>query len=198
VATESPLVSDVVGRGLLHNRENGSRSPLLQVSELVVVAFESESSADERLLDATRLMARNLLRMSDAATAVKTRRGKLRVRQTTEISGRPSGRVDGWWGFLITLLIGGPVGAAHYGQAFDELYGNLDELGIESNFAAELSETLEPGHSALFVLIEEDDFDAMIFGQLDGVVFQTPFPERAATIINQAMRPGRGGETGGS
>ena len=49
---------------------------------------------------------------------------------------------SGWWGLLITLLVGGPMGDDHYGDAFRRYYGRLDELGIDDEFVTELRKIL--------------------------------------------------------
>ncbi|MCP4965875.1 MAG: hypothetical protein GY926_17670, partial [bacterium] len=53
------------------------------MNELVVVAFDDELKADEGLIAAMRRQMDGYLQMRDAAIAVKTKRGRLRVRQTT-------------------------------------------------------------------------------------------------------------------
>lgn len=160
------------------------------MNELVVVAFDDELKADEAFLAARRLESCGQLSMRDAAIAIKTRRGNLRVRETTEISTSRRPTADGWWGLLITLLVGGPMGASRYGPAFTDLYGHLDELGLDPEFASELSETLEPGHSAVFILVDGIDLRAYLgpLSQLGGRMLSTSLPGRSVETIHRRLR----------
>ena len=160
------------------------------MNELVVVAFDDELKADEALVRARRLESRGELSLRDAAVAIKTRRGHLRVRQTTEISTSRRETTNGWWGLFITLLVGGPMGARHYGAAFDDLYGRLDEVGLDPDFASELSETLEPGQSAMFMLVkstEPRDYERSL-RKLGGRVLATSVPDHSVETIRQSLR----------
>ncbi|MDH3681623.1 MAG: DUF1269 domain-containing protein [Acidimicrobiia bacterium] len=160
------------------------------MNELVVVAFDDELEADEGLLTARRLESCGELTMRDAAIAIKTRRGQLRVRQTTEISTSRRPPADGWWGLLITLLVGGPMAASRYGNAFNDLYGRLDELGLDPEFTSELSESLEPGQSAVFILVDGAELGAVLrpLCELGGRILSTSLPDDAVETIRQRLR----------
>ncbi|MCP5035914.1 MAG: DUF1269 domain-containing protein, partial [Actinomycetia bacterium] len=157
------------------------------------VAFDDELKADEGLIAAMRRQMDGYLQMRDAAIAVKTKRGRLRVRQTTEISTRRRQTDEGWWGLLITLLVGGPMGDNQYGEVFATMYGRLSQLGLDAMFTTELSETLEPGHSALCLLVYQRDLKPTLaeMGQLGGRVLHTPLAEHSVETIRERLRETR-------
>ena len=164
------------------------------MNELVVVAFADELKADEGLVTLRRRQKNGEIVIRDAAIALKTQRGKLEVRQTTEISTSRRRPPDGWWGLLIALLLGGAMGRNLYGDRFDSLYGRLSELGIDDEFVAELSETIEPGQSALFLLIREAHRDVAMekLQTLGGHVLSSPLPEDSVRAIRATDRSATG------
>ena len=160
------------------------------MNELVVVAFDDELKADEALVAVRRRQMRGEVDIRDTAIVLKTRRGRLEVRQTTEISTSHRKQPDGWWGLLIAVMLGGPMGRDRYGAGFSRLYGRLSELGIDDDFVTQVSELIEPGQSALFVLIDRENGDSAtaILRSLGGQVFSTPLPEGSVRRIVETMR----------
>jgi len=166
------------------------------MNELIVVIFDDDLRADEILLALVREHRAGELAIEDAAVAVKSTRGRLEIRQTTRI---PVGRRDvanGWWGLLISLLIGGPVGRTHYGVGFDGLYGRLGTVGIDDAFCHELSESVEPGNSALFALVSYQHVARTVrrLRRFDGCLMHTRLPESGARAIREVLR-GTGGSS---
>lgn len=163
------------------------------MNELVAIVFEDELDADEYLIAQARAHSVELARVVDSAVAIKTERGKLRVRQTTEISGHRQQVPDGWWGLLVGLMVGGPITATHFGEAYTALAGRLDELGIERSFIDGLSETMEPGRSVLFVLHRAAPRGPMGDdpGHPEGRVFRTMLSDSSICHIGDLLRKAR-------
>jgi uncharacterized membrane protein len=114
------------------------------MSTLVVVGYDEPYKAEEVRLKLRKLQSEHLLDLEDAVVAVKDEKGKVKLHQAVNLTadGAVSG---GFWGSLTGLIcLNAATGAAS---------GALTDVGINEHFMKELSATLRPGSSTLFVLV---------------------------------------------
>ncbi len=125
-------------------------------ADLWAFAFDSSLRAQEALLSAMRLVAREQLKLEDAAVVAKVR-GRVRITQTKDVS--PSqGAVGGAWiGILAGLLLGpgGPLVGGALGAAAGGLFAKLRDFGIDDDEMKRMGEELADGEAALFLLVED-------------------------------------------
>ena len=125
-------------------------------SDLWAFAFDSSLRAQEALLSAMRLVARQHLKLEDAAVVAKVR-GRVRITQTKDVS--PSqGAVGGAWiGILAGLFLGpgGPLVGGALGAAAGGLFAKLRDFGIDDDEMKRMGEELGDGEAALFLLVED-------------------------------------------
>ncbi|MFN2190592.1 MAG: DUF1269 domain-containing protein, partial [Candidatus Promineifilaceae bacterium] len=77
------------------------------MSDLFVLAFETESGASEMLETIGRLQKQELITLEDAAIVVRPENGKPKVKQAQSLVG--AGALGGaFWGMLIGLLFFAP------------------------------------------------------------------------------------------
>jgi uncharacterized membrane protein len=124
------------------------------MSELVVFAFDNESGAAQmrdKLVDLQKL---HLITLEDAAVVVRGQDGKAKVKQAVSLVG--AGALGGaFWGMLIGLLFWAPWLGLAIGAASGALGGALSDVGVDDKFIKEVGNTIEPGHSALFLLVRD-------------------------------------------
>jgi uncharacterized membrane protein len=85
---------------------------------------------------------------------VRNEKGRAKVKQAHSLVG--SGALGGaFWGMLIGLLFFAPWLGLVAGAASGALAGKLGDIGVDDTFIQEVSETVEPGTSALFLLARE-------------------------------------------
>jgi uncharacterized membrane protein len=124
------------------------------MSELVVFAFQNETGAAEMRDVLGRLQKEHLLALEDAAIAIRKENGKVKVKQAQNLVG--AGALGGaFWGRFIGLLFWMPWLGLAIGAASGALGGALSDVGVDDKFIKEVGNTIEPGHSALFLLIRE-------------------------------------------
>ena len=163
------------------------------MSDLVVFTYETEEKAADVLAEVATLKQENvqkaLIQIEDAAVAVKNADGKVKVTQTLEriIKG---GRLmsGGFWGLLIGFLFGGPLLGALLGVGINALFGRRIDIGINNEFIDDLSNQLEVGNSALFLLTNGTPVED-IAGALNkhgGTLLHTSFSQEASDILAQA------------
>ena len=68
----------------------------------------------------------------------------------------------GFWGALIGLLFLSPILGAAIGAGAGAVGGTLTDIGIDDNFMKDLASTLQPGSSALFVLVRKMTADKVL------------------------------------
>lgn len=62
-----------------------------------------------------------------------------------------------FWGLLIGLIFAAPWLGLALGAAAGGTVGALADHGVDDKFIKKVGETIEPGHSALFLLIHKTD-----------------------------------------
>jgi len=160
------------------------------MSELIVITYDTEQKGFEALEVAERLQRLEQVRLVDAAIAVKDQEGKVTIKQTLEQ--RKTGTAAAWggvWGLLLGLLFLTPVVLGVLGAILGAIIGRTQDLGIDNKFIQEVGDSLEPGDSALCMLVLEAPVDEVIdeLGKTGGTVFQTSLSEGAEEKLRQAL-----------
>jgi uncharacterized membrane protein len=124
------------------------------LSDLVVLAFDTETGAEQLRDDLIQLQKEHLIGLEDAAVAVRHQDGKVKIKQVTSLAG--SGALGGaFWGMLIGLIFFVPVFGLLVGAAAGALVGKSQDIGVDDKFIKEVGNTLQPGNSALFLLVNK-------------------------------------------
>jgi len=131
------------------------------MSDLIVVAYDNETQAEEVRLTLRKLQREYLIDLEDAVVAVKGLDGKVKLNQTVNLTalGAVSG---GFWGSLVGLLFLAPLVGAAVGAAAGAASGALTDVGINDKFMKELTASLKDGSSALFVLVRRATPDKVL------------------------------------
>jgi uncharacterized membrane protein len=144
------------------------------MSQMIVFAFKDETSAEQMRDELIGMQKTQLINLSDAAVVVRKEDGKVKVKQATSLVG--AGALGGaFWGMLIGLLFAAPWLGLAIGAASGALGGALADTGIDDNFIKQVGATIEPGHSALFLLVEQWTEDKVLdqLTKFDAQVLQT-------------------------
>ncbi len=144
------------------------------MSQMVVFAFKDEKGAEQMRDELKGLQKQHLITLSDAAVAVRRQDGKVKVKQATSLVG--IGALGGaFWGMFIGLLFWMPWLGLAIGAASGALGGALSDTGVDDKFIKEVSNTIEPGQSALFLLVEDWTEDKVLddLARFDAKVLQT-------------------------
>jgi uncharacterized membrane protein len=131
------------------------------MSNLVVITFKSEDEAGRVLGKVGELQRQELIKVDDAATAVRHRDGKVKVKQANSVVG--SGALGGaFWGMLFGLLFFVPFLGLAVGAATGALFGKAADYGINDKFIKKVSNSIQPGNSALFLLVSDAVTDKVV------------------------------------
>ena len=155
---------------------------MTKVGHLWAIGYDDMGRAEQVRAEITRLSERHCLILLDTAVAVRYPDG------CVTLNGEPfvaainiRGRT--FASFLAGLALGAPplTGAA--------VGAWLGGTGIDEDFVSEVEGLMKPGTSALFVLDQEGDMDAILQGirGLGGTVLKTNVDLKRATLIRSTL-----------
>jgi len=158
------------------------------MSTLVAIVYPSEQKAEEVRNVVFDLAKRYLIKFSDVVIATRDDKGRVKLNQlfNTTASGAAGGS---FWGLLIGLIFLNPLLGAVAGAAGGAISGALTDVGINDKFMKDLASSLQPGHAALFVLVQDMTADkvlAEIKGH-GGVVLHTSLDETREKELRDAL-----------
>ncbi len=131
------------------------------MSELIVLAFKTETGAQKALRTIASLKKQELITLSDAATVVRKKDGKPKIKQANNLVG--AGALGGaFWGMLFGFIFLMPWLGLAIGAIGGAIAGKFSDIGIDDNFIKEVGATIAPGQSALFMMVERMTEDRVL------------------------------------
>jgi uncharacterized membrane protein len=158
------------------------------MSNLIVVTFKRESGARDMLDKVAQLQKEGLIELQDAATVVRRENGKIKVKQENSMTG--AGALGGaFWGMLFGLLFFAPFLGMAVGAATGALFGKAADYGINDDFIKNVSEAIQPGYSALFMLVERAQVDKVVeeLKPLGGEIIHTSLSKDEEQQLKEAF-----------
>lgn len=129
------------------------------MAHLVAIVYPDEFRAAEVMAALKRLQSQYLLDLEDACIVTRDKeKGKIKLHQAVNLTA--AGAASGaFWGTLIGMLFLMPLAGLAVGAAAGALSGKLSDYGINDEFMKSLSAKLEPGSSAIFMLVRRATVD---------------------------------------
>lgn len=131
------------------------------MTELIVLAFDNDRTAFEvrdKLID---LQKTQIIKLADAAVAVRLPDGKVKIKQIVDLTA--DGALGGaFWGLLAGILFWMPLMGLALGTLLGALSGSMADYGVDDDFIQEVAKTIEPGHSALFLMVLQATTDRVV------------------------------------
>ena len=158
------------------------------MSDLIVLAFDNESSAFMMRDKLLQLQKQQVISLSDAAIVIRDKKGKPKVKQLQSLVG--AGAMGGaFWGMLIGLLFFAPWLGLAAGALGGALSGKFADIGVDDRFIKEVGETIQPGHAALFLLVEKVTADKVLpeLASFNATVLQTSLSNENEAKLREAF-----------
>src|SRR6266487_3752646 len=131
------------------------------MSQLFVLKFADEATPQQVVSTLKNLQDQQLIKVEDAAIVTRRPDGKVKVKQSQDLVG--AGALGGaFWGMLIGLLFFAPFLGAAIGAGAGALAGKFSDIGIDDNFIKQVGSSIQPGESALFLLVRDAVADKVI------------------------------------
>lgn len=158
---------------------------------LIVMTFDREDEAGQVLRSIREVEHAGQIHLDDTAVVVKSADGKVHVKNELS-SGTEYGAVGGG---LIGMLLGSiffPVAGLALGAIGGALVGRTLEDGIDRHFVKDVSDSLRPGMSALFITVSDGNPDAIVAAlePYKGTLYQTNVSSEVEQSLKDALSRG--------
>ena len=143
------------------------------MSTLIAIGYPDETTAEQAAAEARRLAADLIIQPDAIAVIKRDRNGEIRVTTNHHpVAGNASWGM--FWGFLFGLLFFIPLFGMAFGAGFGALMGLMTKMDIDRAFQDRVRDMLQPGTSALFLIVEEFTFDKTVqaLGKFGGTVLK--------------------------
>jgi uncharacterized membrane protein len=158
------------------------------MADLIAIGYPDETTADAAADEARRL-ARDLIIEPDAiAVIVRDKDGSYHVHTNHHAVG--AGATWGmFWGFLFGLLFFIPVFGMAVGAGLGALMGKVTKTGIDREFQDQVRGMLQPGTSALFLMLEKvtPDKATEAMSKYGGTVLKTSLSKEGEKNLQEAL-----------
>ena len=159
------------------------------MSELVVITFETAEEA-MKVRDLFKQQQKDgRMSLDDAAVITKEADGSIKVRDEVDRGVKVGAGIGGVMGLLLGSVFF-PIGGLVLGAAGGALVGAFTNHGLDKKFIKEVTDSLEPNSSALFVIIRsgEPDFVAAALRPYKGQVLQTTLTPEMEEALQDALK----------
>ena len=157
------------------------------MTNLAVITFDSAEEANQVRQVLKQLQKEGQISLEDTSVIVKDADGKVRIIDEVGNTVKAGAAIGGILGLF--LLFAFPVAGIAAGAAGGALIGRSLDRGVDKKFVKELSESLEPGHSALFVSVNQANANAVVAAlkPYRGKVYQTTLSEEAEQELRETL-----------
>ncbi len=158
--------------------------------DLIVLTYPDQETGQKVFAELDELQNQQLLELEDAALAYKDEKGKVKIKQTLEKQYTGAAAVwGGFWGLLIGLLFLSPIFWGVVGALLGGILGRTADIGIDNKFMKEVGDALDPGGTAVFMLVIKATEDKVIedLAQFGGQIYKTNLSQEDEDLLKQAL-----------
>ena len=131
------------------------------MSDMIVLAFDSESGADQGRQKLVELNDEYELNLIDAVEVVRHADGKVKVKNIRNLTG-PGALGGAFFGLLFGLLFFAPALGVAVGAVSGAIAGHFTQFGISKNFLKQVEDSVKPGTSALAIIASDVTVDKVV------------------------------------
>jgi len=160
------------------------------MSYLIVITFDDADEAGKVRESLAQSDIRNQVSLDDSAVILKNADGKVQVKNEIDRGVKVGAAGGGLLGLFVGFMFGGPIGAAVVGAAGGAVVGSLSDLGIQKSFVKEVTESLTPDSSALFLIIRDANPNVVVAAlrPYKGEVYHTSLPTEAEETLRRVLK----------
>jgi uncharacterized membrane protein len=162
------------------------------MATLLAIAYPGETTAEEARKTVQGLEADLIIQADQVAAIARDADGNYHVTTTHGGASAGEGAVwGGFWGLLFGLLFFIPFAGFAIGAGFGALFGHLGKNAIDKQFQDQVRDQVQPGTSALFMIIEQATPDKAVaaLSRYGGTVIKTSLSEEDTRKLQEALAP---------
>jgi uncharacterized membrane protein len=158
------------------------------MADLIAIGYPDETTGALAAEEVRRLSSELIIEPDAVAVIVRDKEGKFHV----HTSHHPVGGGATWgmfWGMLFGLLFFVPVFGMAVGAGLGAIFGKIEKSGIDKEFQEQVRDLLQPGTSALFVVVEKVTPDKAVeaLSQYGGTVLKSSLSKDAEAELQEAL-----------
>jgi len=156
---------------------------------LLVITFKNIDGAGQVLEALEAEEHDHDISLDDTAVVRKDQDGTIHVDNEVDRGVKVGAIGGGLLGLVVGFLFGGPIASLALGTIAGALGGDLANLGIDQRFIDDVSAELEPGGSALFVMVREADPEATAaaLAPFEGQIYYTNLPSDTEAELRRIL-----------
>jgi uncharacterized membrane protein len=158
------------------------------MATLVAIGYPEQDTAAAAAAEVQRLAADLVIEPDAVAVVSRDAGGALHT--TTNHHAVAGGATWGmFWGLLFGLLFFVPFLGMAVGAGLGALLGTVEKSGISRQFQRQVRDVLQPGTSALFVIVQRASTDKAVaaLSRFGGTVLKSSLPEQAEARLQAAL-----------
>ena len=158
------------------------------MAELIAIGYDDMETADRAAQEVYRLANDLVIEPEAVAVIVRDENGKFR----TTTNHHPVAEGVTWgvlWGALFGLVFFVPLFGLALGGMLGTLFGVFEKIGVDKAFQEEVRDMVQPGTSALFLVVDKVTPDRAIeaLSQFGGRVLKTSLSRDAEQQLRSAL-----------
>ena len=158
------------------------------MATLIAIGYPDETTAAAAADEAERLASDLIIQPDAIAVIRRDREGKYHV--TTNHHAVGGGATWGmFWGLLFGMLFFIPVFGMALGAGMGALMGKVTKSGIDKRFQEQVRDLVQPGTSALFLIVEKVTPDKAVeaMARFGGTVLKTSMSKEQEAELQAAL-----------
>lgn len=158
------------------------------MADLIAIGYDDTTTAIQAMEEVEKLQGDLIIEADAVAAIIRSPEGKLKTITNQHTVG--AGTVSGmFWGMLFGLLFFVPFLGMAVGAGMGAVMGKVAKSGIDQQFQDQVRDMLQPGTSALFMVVEKVTPDKAIdaLSRFGGKVLKTSLSEEATAQINEEL-----------
>ena len=156
--------------------------------DLIAIGYPDTTTAVSAMDEVDRLAADLVIQPDAVAAVIRDDSGKFRTMTNQHVVG--AGTTWGmFWGFLFGILFFIPVLGMAFGAGLGAVMGKITKSSIDKGFQDQVREMMQPGTSALFMIVEQMTTDKALDGlsKFGGSVLKTSLSEADQAELQEAL-----------
>jgi uncharacterized membrane protein len=165
------------------------------MSDLIAIGYPDETTALQAADEARRLAADLVIQPDAIAAIVRDRDGKFHTHTSQHHVG--AGATWGmFWGFLFGLLFFVPIFGLAIGAGMGAIMGKITKSGVDRAFQEQVRAMLQPGTSALFLIVEKITPDKAVeaLSKYGGTVLKTSLSKEGEAELQAELHGAPAGQ----
>jgi uncharacterized membrane protein len=159
------------------------------VSDLIAIGYQDETTAVQAMQTTEELVDELIIQPDAIAAIIRNKDGKFKVITNHHRVGGGA-TWGGFWGLLFGMLFFVPFLGLAIGAGFGALMGKVEKSGVDKEFQDQVRDMLQPGTSALFLIVEKVTPDKAVAAlkQYGGTVLKSSLSKDAESDLQDALK----------